>query len=92
MGTIPHSLKYQEYVILCITSEEKKQKTQKHLGNDRSGRFKLPSVAAQLLLQLCDLVEFVEEPLVDGRQLVDVIDAHAAMEGLVSGQRERKKV
>lgn len=65
------------------------QKTQRRLGNGRSGRFELPSVVAQLLLQLRDLVEFVEEPLVDGRQLVDVIDAHAAMEGL--GSRENKK-
>lgn len=60
------------------------------MGNGRSGRFELPSVAAQLLLQLRDLVEFVEEPLVDCRQPVDVVDAHAAMEGL--GNREKKKI
>lgn len=51
---------------------------------------KLPSVVAQLLLQLRDLVQFVEEPLVDGRQLMDAIHAHATMEGL--GRREKNKI
>lgn len=53
---------------------------------------KLPSVAAQLLLQLRDLVELVEEPLVDGRQLMDTIDAHATMEGLGCRGRNNDKI
>lgn len=52
---------------------------------------KLPSVAAQLLFQLRDLVEFVEEPLVDGRQLMDAIDAHATMEGLGCKEKNKNK-
>lgn len=42
----------------------------------------LPSVVCQVLLQLCYPAEFVEEPLVYGRQLVDLINTHAAVEGL----------
>lgn len=42
----------------------------------------LPPVVCQVLLQLCYPVEFVEEPLVYGRQLVDLINTHAAVEGL----------
>lgn len=68
------------------------QNTQRSLadGGKRKKQqiLKLPSVVAQLLFQPRDLVEFVEEPLVDGRQLMDAIDVHATMEGL--GCREKK--
>lgn len=53
---------------------------------------KLPSVVAQLLFQLRDLVEFVEEPLVDGRQLMDAIDVHATMEGLRCREKKQNKI
>lgn len=44
----------------------------------------LPPVVCQVLLQLCYPVELVEEPLVYGRQLVDLINTHATVEGLKS--------
>lgn len=50
----------------------------------------LPPVACQVLLQLCYPVELVEEPLVYGRQLVDLINTHAAVEGLKS--REGRQI
>lgn len=42
----------------------------------------LPVVVCQFLLQLRYPPQFVEEPLVYGRQLVDVIHTHAAVKGL----------
>lgn len=48
----------------------------------------LPPVVCQVLLQLCYPVEFVEEPLVYGCQLVDLINTHATVEGLKS--RDKK--
>lgn len=70
------------------------QNTQRSLGDGGKRKkqqiLKLPSIVAQLLFQLRDLVEFVEEPLVDGRQLMDAIDVHATMEGL--GCREKNKI
>lgn len=42
----------------------------------------LPVVVCQVLLHLGDPTQFVEEPLVYGRQLVDAIDTHAAVKGL----------
>lgn len=42
----------------------------------------LPVVIRQFLLQLRYPTQFVEEPLVNGRQLVDAIDTHAAVKGL----------
>lgn len=42
----------------------------------------LPVVVRQLLLQLRYPTQFVEEPLVYGRQLVDAIDTHATVQGL----------
>lgn len=50
----------------------------------------LPPVVCQVLLQLCYPVQFVEEPLVYGRQLVDLINTHAAVEGLKS--RDMKQI
>lgn len=42
----------------------------------------LPVVVCQFMLQLSDSTQFMEEPLVYGRQFVDAIDAHAAVKGL----------
>lgn len=42
----------------------------------------IPLVVCQLLLQLCYPVEFVKKPLIYGRQLVDLINTHTAMESL----------
>lgn len=42
----------------------------------------LPVVLGQASLQLRYPAQFVQEPLVDGRQLVDAVDAHATVEGL----------
>lgn len=47
-----------------------------------------PLVLSQAPLQFRYPVEFVEEPLVDGCQLVDLIHAHAAVEGLQGRRRE----
>ena len=44
----------------------------------------LPPVVCQVLLQLCYPTELVEEPLVYGCQLVDLIDTHSTVEGLKS--------
>lgn len=44
--------------------------------------FVLPVVLRQVLLLLCYPMEFVEEPLVYGCQLVDLIHTHTAVEGL----------
>ena len=51
----------------------------------------LPPVVCQMLLQLCYPVELVEEPLVYGRQLVDLIDTHATVEGLKSGDMKQTR-
>lgn len=48
----------------------------------------LPPVVRQVLLQLCYPVEFVEEPLIYGRQLVDLIYTHTTVEGLKRKQTQ----
>lgn len=50
----------------------------------------LPPVVCQVLLQLCYPTELVEEPLVYGCQLVDLIDTHSTVEGLKS--RDMKQI
>lgn len=42
----------------------------------------LPVVLCQVLLQMCDALEFIEEPLVYECQLVNQIHAHPTVEGL----------
>ena len=42
----------------------------------------LPVEVGQVLLQQCDAVEFVQEPLIYRCELVDSVHAHTAVEGL----------
>lgn len=53
-----------------------------HFKHDQDWNRALPVVVCQVLLQLGYPAQFVEEPLVYGRQLVDAIDTHAAVKGL----------
>ena len=49
----------------------------------------LPVEVGQVLLQQCDAVEFVQEPLIYRCELVDSVHAHTAVEGL---ERETQRL
>ena len=72
-----------------ILSTIKEKETHTHIRTRRhtnttykNDKHESPVEVCHVLLQLCDPVQFVEEPLVDGGQLVDLIDSHPAVKGL----------